>query len=105
MSVIGDVVPTSASVPVTLKFAVFVVPARIGDSDKTIEPAPVEVVVPVPPFATASVPPRVIVPEVVIGPPENDNPVVPPETCTEVTVPVDVAPQIGVAPGPAEVNT
>ena len=45
------------------------------------------VVVPVPPLATASVPASVIVPEVVIGPPEVVRPVVPPETATEVTVP------------------
>ena len=55
--------------------------------DKTTEPVPVEVVTPVPPFATASVPASVIVPEVVIGPPEVVRPVEPPETATEVTVP------------------
>jgi hypothetical protein len=54
----------------------------------TFEPATNEgVAVPVPPFATASVPESVIVPEVVIGPPEVVRPVVPPETATEVTVP------------------
>jgi hypothetical protein len=44
-------------------------------------------VVPVPPLAVARVPERVRVPEVVIGPPENERPVVPPEALTEVTVP------------------
>jgi hypothetical protein len=42
---------------------------------------------PVPPFATASVPPRVRVPDVVIGEPVNVRPVVPPDAATEVTVP------------------
>ena len=49
------------------------------------------VVVPVPPLATANVPASVIVPEVVIGPPEVVRPVVPPETATEVTVPEPLA--------------
>ena len=40
-----------------------------------------------PPFASASVPARVIVPELVIGPPLVVRPVVPPATFTEVTVP------------------
>jgi hypothetical protein len=54
----------------------------------TFEPATNDgVAVPVPPFATASVPASVIVPEVVIGPPEVVRPVEPPETATEVTVP------------------
>ncbi len=42
---------------------------------------------PVPPFAIARVPPRVSVPESVIGPPESVKPVVPPEPETEVTEP------------------
>ena len=50
-------------------------------------PPSVNVVAPVPPLATIRVPPKVIVPEVVIGPPEVVNPVVPPETSIEVTVP------------------
>lgn len=44
-------------------------------------------VAPVPPFATASVPPRVRVPLPVIGPPESVRPVVPPDPETDVTVP------------------
>ena len=40
-----------------------------------------------PPLATASVPASVIVPLLVIGPPEVVRPVVPPETSTLVTVP------------------
>ena len=43
---------------------------------------------PVPPFADARVPESVIVPDVVIGPPEVVSPVEPPETFTEVTVPL-----------------
>jgi hypothetical protein len=42
---------------------------------------------PVPPLAAANVPAIVIVPDVVIGPPENDSPVEPPLTSTLVTVP------------------
>jgi len=42
---------------------------------------------PVPPFVSASVPAKVIVPELVIGPPLVVRPVVPPATLTEVTVP------------------
>ena len=42
-------------------------------------------------MATAKVPAKVIVPEVVIGPPEVVNPVVPPETATLLTVPLDDA--------------
>ena len=45
------------------------------------------VVCPVPPFAIASVPASVMVPEVVMGLPETVRPVVPPESATEVTVP------------------
>ncbi len=57
-------------------------------------------VMPVPPLATAKVPPRVKVPEVVIGPPVRVSPVVPPEPSTLVTEPVpkprdEVATQAG----------
>lgn len=45
------------------------------------------VVWPVPPLSTSRVPARVMVPEVVTGPPEVVRPVDPPETLTEVTVP------------------
>ena len=44
----------------------------------------------VPPLATPNVPARVIVPEVVTGPPDVVKPVVPPDTLTLVTVPVPV---------------
>jgi hypothetical protein len=44
-------------------------------------------VIPVPPLATTRVPASVIVPDVVIGPPDVVRPVVPPETSTDVTVP------------------
>lgn len=46
------------------------------------------VAAPVPPLATASVPPKVSVPLEVIGPPVKVRPVVPPEPSTLVTVPV-----------------
>jgi hypothetical protein len=58
------------------------------------------VAVPVPPLATAKVPPRVIVPDVVIGPPEVVSPVVPPDTATEVTVP-EPPPPAGTAQVPS----
>ena len=45
------------------------------------------VVWPVPPEATARVPARVIVPDVVMGPPLVVRPVVPPLTSTLLTVP------------------
>lgn len=32
------------------------VPVKVGEADSTVEPVPVEVVTPVPPFATANVP-------------------------------------------------
>ena len=56
-------------------------------SDVRRLPAEPGVVNPVPPFAGTKVPANVIVPEVVIGPPEVDKPVVPPETATLETVP------------------
>jgi hypothetical protein len=49
--------------------------------------AELELVAPVPPFATARVPARVIVPVVVIGDPVTVRPVVPPDRATDVTVP------------------
>jgi hypothetical protein len=49
--------------------------------------APANVVAPVPPFAMANVPARVIVPVVVIGPPLVVIPVVPPDNATLDTVP------------------
>lgn len=42
---------------------------------------------PVPPLAATSVPESVMVPDVVIGLPETEIPVVPPEIATENTVP------------------
>lgn len=43
----------------------------------------------VPPLAIANVPASVRVPDAVIGPPENESPVVPPDALTLVTVPAD----------------
>jgi hypothetical protein len=48
----------------------------VGLVDKTTAPVPVEVVTPVPPFATFSVPAKVIAPEVAV---EGVKPVVPAE--------------------------
>ena len=50
-------------------------------------------VIPVPPLATANVPAIVIVPDVVIGPPEKVIPVEPPLTSTLVTVPSGLSAQ------------
>ena len=69
-------------------------------------------VAPVPPFAMASVPPSVSVPDVVIGEPVNERPVVPPDAATDVTVPdalsFDVIVKLGYVPVttvvPAPVN-
>jgi hypothetical protein len=52
------------------------VPVRAGEIDRTVEPVPVLVVTPVPPFATARVPARVIVPDVLVL---GVSPVVPAE--------------------------
>jgi hypothetical protein len=54
---------------------------------KTKDPVVKAVPVPVPPLATPNVPPAVIVPALVIGPPVKVRPVVPPLTLTLVTVP------------------
>ena len=59
----------------------------------------------VPPLAIANVPPKVNVPDAVIGPPVKVKPVVPPEPSTEVTVPTPATDcQVGAEP-PLEVNT
>ena len=54
-------------VPVAVRLAAVNVPVNVGLADNTVEPVPVEVVTPVPPFATGSVPftceVRLIVPE------------------------------------------
>ena len=55
---------------------------------KTRLPVPVDVLVPEPPLATANIPLIVRVPDPVIGPPVTVKPVVPPDSATEVTVPV-----------------
>ena len=43
-------------VPVAVRLAAVNVPVNVGLADNTVEPVPVEVVTPVPPFATGSVP-------------------------------------------------
>ena len=52
-------------------------------------------VAPVPPLATARVPPSVSVPLVVIGEPVKLRPVVPPEAATLVTVPEALMVKLG----------
>ena len=64
---------------------------KVGDVASTTAPLPVDVVPPVPPLATASVPASVMVPLVVIGPPLVVRPVLPPDTATLVTVPLPPA--------------
>ena len=70
---------------------------NVGDVERTFDPEPVEVVTPVPPFATASVPANVIAPVVAVL---GVKPVEPAEN--EVTPPVDAA---HVAVVPLDVNT
>ena len=60
--------------------------------DTRMLPAVPGVVRPVPPKAAPNVPPAVIVPDDVIGPPLKVRPVEPPDTLTEVTVPVPPTP-------------
>lgn len=62
--------------------------------------APDTLVAPVPPFAMASVPPRVKVPDEVTGPPVKERPVVPPDASTDVTVPPPAVDAIVIAPSP-----
>jgi hypothetical protein len=75
----------------------------VGEVDKTTEPDPVDVVTPVPPLATTSVPAKVMVPDVVIGLPDTVRPVVPPLRATEVTVP-DPTPDKAVFNAPVVLN-
>ena len=72
---------------------------RVGDVAKAFAPLPVLVVTPVPPLATARVPPRVIAPEVAVF---GVNPVVLP---LNVVTPPDAAAHDGATPAPPEVNT
>ena len=83
---VGEVANTRAPVPVSSVTAA----ARLaldGVPRKVAMPAPKDVM-PVPPLATAKVPPRVSVPVPVIGPPVSVSPVVPPDPLTEVTLPL-----------------
>jgi hypothetical protein len=79
------------------------------DAPRLVRAVPASVA-PVPPFATASVPANVIVPEVVMGDPDTVRPVVPPERATLVTVPepppvaamvIDPVPFVMLIPDPA----
>ena len=85
---IATVPVTLAALPVMLMPQVPVAPLPDVLGTSRLVRAPAAVVAPVPPLSTSSVPARVIVPDVVTGPPEVVKPVVPPETLTDVTVPV-----------------
>ena len=63
-------------------------------------PAPSSVVDPVPPLATANVPPSVSVPDVVMGPPVNVRPVEPPLPSTLVTEPLPPVAEMVMVPEP-----
>jgi hypothetical protein len=76
-----------------------------GEVERTLLPEPVEAVTPVPPLATARVPPSVSVPEVVIGPPVRVRPVVPPEPLTLVTEPPEPVAEIVIDPAPFVIAT
>jgi hypothetical protein len=80
----GTVAFTLVTVPVLL---VYPLGLLAGYAPKLVNAA-IDVVALVPPFAIPSVPASVTVPEVVTGPPDVVKPVVPPDTLTDVTVPV-----------------
>ena len=91
--------PPSVRFPVDVTVPVSVMPLTVPvpPTEVTV-PSPVPAprfaravaasVAPVPPLAIASVPPAVIVPDDVTGPPVKVRPVVPPDTSTDVTVPL-----------------
>lgn len=74
-----------------------------GAAPRAVSAAPA-VVAPVPPLAMPSVPASVMVPEVVIGPPEVVRPVVPPDTFTLVTPPPPPPPVAAIVMPPAELE-
>lgn len=83
-----------ATVPVTLAALPVMSIAHVPDAPEPVVLGTLKlvrafaaVVAPVPPLSTSKVPARVMVPEVVTGPPEVVKPVVPPDTLTDVTVP------------------
>lgn len=83
-----------AALPLMLMAQVPLAPEPVAEGTPSADCAVACVVPPVPPLATASVPPSVSVPDVVIAPPVKVKPVEPPEPETEVTVPVfDVKPE------------
>ena len=104
-------------VPVAVKFAAVSVPVSVGDADNTVLPVPVEVVTPVPPFATGSVPdtcvvkltpesvpPKVKEPELVTVP-DKVIPFTVPVPDTEVTVPALAFVHDGLAADPPVAST
>ena len=87
-----------AALPLMLMPHVPLAPEPVVEGTPSADCAVPCVVPPVPPLATASVPPRVNVPDVVIGPPVSVSPVEPPEPETEVTVPLPPAVEAMVMP-------
>ena len=83
----GVAVPTPSRLLTLSQNKLAVLPKADVPAPNGIRPA-VREVSPVPPLATPKVPASVIVPEVVTGLPETVRPVVPPDSATEVTVPV-----------------
>lgn len=77
-----------AALPLMLMLQVPDAPEPVAEGTLRLDRAVAASVAPVPPLATASVPPSVSVPDVVIAPPVSVRPVVPPDPETEVTVPV-----------------
>lgn len=76
-----------AALPLMLMPHVPVAPDPLVEGASRLRRAPDAVAAPVPPLATASVPPSVRVPELVIGEPVKDRPVEPPDAATDVTLP------------------
>ena len=72
----STVATEAVTTPEAVRLVARAVPVSVGASDSTVEPVPVEVVTPVPPFATARVPAKAMAPVVT---PDGVRPVVPPE--------------------------
>ena len=73
---------------------------NVGEVFNTLEPVPVDVITPVPPFATANVPANVTTPLVAV---EGVNPVVPPLNVDTPAIPVAeilILPELFVIPMP-----
>ena len=110
VAVVADVALVAvAAFPLIPMPQVPVAPEPLVEGTSKARRAPDAVAAPVPPFVKASVPPSVIVPDPVIGPPDVVRPVVPPLTATDVTVPppdveaivIDPLPLVILMPEPA----